>query len=134
MAGNCAWTRPPLFPPSPTLVSPPDSRPLDSTYYPLARPGCRQVYLAEAGVGTLVPSKIIVRQLFDRESCTYSYLLVDSLSSEAILIDPVLELADRDAEVMRRMGVRLTQILNTHVHADHVTGSGKLRAMVAQSG
>ncbi|KAL7646567.1 UNVERIFIED_CONTAM: hypothetical protein RMT77_001818 [Armadillidium vulgare] len=67
------------------------------------------------------------RQLFDRESCTYTYLLADTASSEAILIDPVIEWAERDLELVKEMRVNLKYVLNTHVHADHITGSGLLK-------
>ncbi len=70
---------------------------------------------------------MIFRQLFDRESCTYTYLLADEQSREAVLIDPVRELIDRDAQVVAELGLTLTHTLETHVHADHVTGSGLLR-------
>jgi sulfur dioxygenase len=72
------------------------------------------------------------RQLFDRDSCTYTYILRCSATGEAILIDPVIELADRDIDALDGMEVkRVTHILNTHVHADHITGSAKLRAALA---
>jgi sulfur dioxygenase len=70
---------------------------------------------------------MIFRQLFDRESCTYTYLLADEQTREAVLIDPVRELIDRDAQVVSELGLTLTHTLETHVHADHVTGSGLLR-------
>ncbi|KAK6640850.1 Ethylmalonic encephalopathy 1 [Polyplax serrata] len=69
------------------------------------------------------------RQLFDRESCTYTYLLADTKEKEAILIDPVLELAERDAQVVRELGLKLKYGVNTHVHADHITGTGKLKSI-----
>lgn len=66
-----------------------------------------------------------VRQLFDRESSTYSYLLVDG--GEAVLIDPVREQIDRDLALVRELGVRLTHTIETHVHADHITAAGMIR-------
>jgi len=66
---------------------------------------------------------MLFRQLFDPQSSTYSYLLGDRASSEAILIDPVFELAARDAALVRELGLRLVATLDTHVHADHVTGA-----------
>ena len=65
------------------------------------------------------------RQLFDRESSTYSYLVFDR--GEAALIDPVREQLDRDLELIRELGLRLTHVIETHVHADHVTAAGALR-------
>jgi len=61
----------------------------------------------------------------DRVSCTFSYLLADMETREAILIDPVIELAQRDAKLIKELGFTLKYSLNTHVHADHITGTGK---------
>jgi glyoxylase-like metal-dependent hydrolase (beta-lactamase superfamily II) len=71
---------------------------------------------------------MIFRQLFDRESCTYTYLLGDEGSRKAVLIDPVRELVDRDIQVLVELDLTLTYTLETHVHADHITGSGLLRS------
>lgn len=70
---------------------------------------------------------LIFRQLFEKESSTYSYLLADAVSKDAILIDPVLETVERDAKLIQELGLSLKYVLNTHVHADHITGSGKLK-------
>lgn len=71
---------------------------------------------------------MLFRQLFDRESCTYTYLLADPQLREAVIIDPVLELVERDLSLLRELNLRLRFILETHVHADHVTGAAALRA------
>merc|ERR1712168_64538 len=71
-----------------------------------------------------------VRQLFDRESCTYSYLLIDKPSKEAVLIDPVIELAERDAALVKQLDLNLKFVMNTHVHADHITGTGRLKKLL----
>lgn len=71
---------------------------------------------------------MIFRQLFDRVSCTYTYLLGDAPSGEAVLIDPVAETVERDMQLLDELGLTLRWILETHVHADHVTGAGTLRA------
>jgi sulfur dioxygenase len=71
---------------------------------------------------------VIFRQLFDKESSTYTYLLADPKTLEALIIDPVFEQADRDLNRLRELGLSLRYILETHVHADHVTGAGKLSA------
>ncbi len=63
------------------------------------------------------------RQLFDPESSTYTYLLADDATHEAVLIDPVLEQAGRDLALVREHGLKLRWTLETHVHADHVTGA-----------
>lgn len=70
------------------------------------------------------------RQLFDEKSWTYSYLLGDINSKEAILIDPVLEQAKRDAKLVQELGFNLTYALNTHMHADHITGTGYLKQLL----
>lgn len=69
----------------------------------------------------------IFRQLFDPQSSTYSYLLGDSARGEAILIDPVFELAARDSALISELGLNLVATLDTHVHADHVTGAWLLQ-------
>jgi len=71
---------------------------------------------------------LVFRQLFDPQSSTYTYLLGDSVSGEALLIDPVFEHARRDTALLRELGLRLIATLDTHVHADHVTGAWLLRA------
>lgn len=70
---------------------------------------------------------ILFRQLFDPSTWTYSYLLADPITRDAVIIDPVLEQVERDMSLITEMGVTLRYILETHVHADHVTGGGKLR-------
>ena len=70
---------------------------------------------------------MLFRQLFDRESSTYTYLLADEETREAVLIDPVRENVERDVGLLEELDLRLTHTLETHVHADHVTASGILR-------
>jgi len=65
----------------------------------------------------------VFRQLHDQKSSTYTYLLGDSESCEAILIDPVFEQARRDAALLRELSLRLFYTLDTHVYADHVTAA-----------
>ncbi len=67
------------------------------------------------------------RQMFDPESSTYTYLLWDTDSSEAAIIDPVREHVERDLNVVAELGLTLRYVLETHVHADHVTSAGVLR-------
>jgi glyoxylase-like metal-dependent hydrolase (beta-lactamase superfamily II)/rhodanese-related sulfurtransferase len=70
---------------------------------------------------------VIFRQLFDTQSSTYTYLLGDPASREAVLIDPVFEQARRDAALVKELGLKLLWTLETHVHADHVTGAWMLK-------
>ena len=71
---------------------------------------------------------MLFRQLFDRESSTYSYLIADLATQEAILVDPVLEQVERDRQLLHELGLTLRYCFETHVHADHITGAAQLRA------
>lgn len=70
---------------------------------------------------------MFLRQLFDKDSSTYSYLIADERSKQAALIDPVDSQVERDLGLVRELGVELVYVLETHVHADHVTGASLLR-------
>ncbi|MGZ3339901.1 MAG: MBL fold metallo-hydrolase, partial [Reyranella sp.] len=70
---------------------------------------------------------LVFRQLFDPTSSTYTYLLGCSTSGEAVLIDPVFEQVRRDAALINELGLKLQWTLETHVHADHVTGAWLLK-------
>ncbi len=70
---------------------------------------------------------LIFRQLFDAASSTYTYLLGDRASREAVLIDPVFEQVRRDAALARELDLAIVWTLDTHVHADHVTGAWLMR-------
>jgi sulfur dioxygenase len=70
---------------------------------------------------------LIFRQLFDPPSSTYTYLLADSRSRAAVIIDPVFEQMRRDAALIDELGLKLVYALETHVHADHVTGAWLLK-------
>jgi glyoxylase-like metal-dependent hydrolase (beta-lactamase superfamily II)/rhodanese-related sulfurtransferase len=70
---------------------------------------------------------MIFRQLFDSVSGTYSYLLASRAGGEALILDPVLEKADRYCQLLRELNLKLVKAVDTHLHADHVTGLGALR-------
>lgn len=72
-------------------------------------------------------SNLILHQLFEKESSTYTYLIYDPSSKDAVLIDPVIEMTERDLKLIRELGLSLKYIFETHVHADHITGSGEIR-------
>lgn len=74
---------------------------------------------------------MIFRQLFDSVSSTYTYLLATRPGGEALIVDPVLEKVDRYLKLFDELGVRLVKAVDTHVHADHVTGLGRLRDATA---
>jgi glyoxylase-like metal-dependent hydrolase (beta-lactamase superfamily II) len=70
---------------------------------------------------------MIFRQLYDLTSGTYTYLLASRRGGEAIIVDPVLEKVDRYLQLMRELDLRLVKAVDTHLHADHITGLGALR-------
>lgn len=70
---------------------------------------------------------MIFRQLYEPVSGTYSYLLASRHGGEALIIDPVLEKVDRYLKLIRELGLRLVKAVDTHLHADHITGLGALR-------
>jgi sulfur dioxygenase len=73
---------------------------------------------------------MIFRQLFDVASSTYTYLLADEPSREAVLVDPVFEQHARDAALVRELELKLLFTIDTHCHADHVTGAWLMRAVL----
>ncbi|MDA0785535.1 MAG: MBL fold metallo-hydrolase [Proteobacteria bacterium] len=70
---------------------------------------------------------MIFRQLFDSESSTYTYLMASRRGGEAVIIDPVLDKVDRYLQLLEELDLRLIKAVDTHVHADHITGLGALR-------
>ena len=73
---------------------------------------------------------MLFRQLFDSVSSTYTYLLADEQTRDAVLLDPVFEQHARDAALLHELGLRLRFTLDTHCHADHVTGAWLMKAVL----
>ena len=82
---------------------------------------------------SVMDANFVFRQLFEKESSTYSYLLGDKVSKEAVLIDPVLETVERDLKLVKDLGLKLKYGINTHMHADHITGTGKMKEIMKNS-
>ena len=70
---------------------------------------------------------MLFRQFFDSESSTYSYLLASDSGHEALLIDPVIDKVDMYLKLVEQLDARLVRAIDTHTHADHITGLRKLR-------
>jgi sulfur dioxygenase len=70
---------------------------------------------------------MVFRQLFEPESSAYTYLVACEVTGEAALIDPVLESVERDLKLIKELGLTLKYTIETHIHADHVTGASRLR-------
>jgi len=73
---------------------------------------------------------INIRQYFDCETSTYTYLLIDAVKNQAVIIDPVLEQMDRDLDAIEKLDLNLLGILETHVHADHITAAYEMRKKI----
>lgn len=72
---------------------------------------------------------MLFRQLFDAQTSTYTYLIADESTKEAVLIDPVLEQVERDYKLIKELGLILYLCIETHIHADHITGTNKLHQL-----
>src|SRR5262252_5901052 len=77
--------------------------------------------------GEMQEATMIFRQLFDSTSGTYTYLLASRQGGEALIIDPVIEKVDRYLQLVRELDLKLVKAIDTHLHADHITGLGALR-------
>lgn len=77
---------------------------------------------------------MLFRQLFDYETYTYTYLIADPQTKEAMLVDSVLEQVDRDVQLLKELGLTLRYAVETHVHADHITGAARLRELTGCKG
>ena len=75
-------------------------------------------------------SGMIFKQLFDHESSTFTYLISSGVGKPAIIIDPVLEQVERDLKLVKELGIDLKYAMNTHCHADHITGTGKIKSFL----
>ena len=67
------------------------------------------------------------KQIFDKKSSTFTYLIASSIGREALIIDPVLENVNEYIDLLKSLDLRLVKVIDTHIHADHVTGSSKLK-------
>ena len=70
---------------------------------------------------------MLFRQLFDKTSSTYTYLVASAKGREALIIDPVLEDVDKYIVLLNELNLKLVKVIDTHIHADHITGAGKLK-------
>ena len=70
---------------------------------------------------------MIFKQVFDKKSSTYTYLIASSKGREALIIDPVLENVDEYIKLLRELDLKLVKVIDTHIHADHITGASKLK-------
>ena len=70
---------------------------------------------------------MIFKQVFDQKSSTYTYLIASAKGREALIIDPVLENVEDYIKLLNQLNLKLVKVIDTHIHADHVTGAGKLR-------
>uniref|UniRef100_A0A8C8DX61 Persulfide dioxygenase ETHE1, mitochondrial n=1 Tax=Oryzias sinensis TaxID=183150 RepID=A0A8C8DX61_9TELE len=86
----------------------------------------RRLYCA----GMAMRQGLLFKQLFESESCTYTYLLADTETKDAVIIDPVLEKLDRDVKLVQELGLNLTVAVNTHCHADHITSTGLMKKRI----
>lgn len=77
---------------------------------------------------------MLFRQLLDSETGTYTYLIADLATKAAVLVDPVIEQVDRDLKLLKELGLTLKFCLETHIHADHITGTSKLRELTGCEG
>ena len=70
---------------------------------------------------------MIFRQLFDKKSSTFSYLITSEKNNEALIIDPVLDNVEEYTNLLNKFDLKLVKVIDTHIHADHITGASKLK-------
>ncbi|MGZ3781471.1 MAG: rhodanese-like domain-containing protein [Pseudobdellovibrionaceae bacterium] len=98
------------------------------TKKPLAGNGIDFVTSSEINkLGEPMKNDTLFLQLFETESSTYTYIIGDKISKEAAIIDPVINTVERDLKLVHELGLRLMYVLDTHIHADHITGADEIR-------
>jgi len=70
---------------------------------------------------------MIFKQVFDKKTSTYTYLIASAKGREAVIIDPVIENVNKYIQLLRNLDLKLVKVIDTHIHADHVTGASKLK-------
>ena len=70
---------------------------------------------------------MVFKQLFDQKSSTYTYLIASAKGREALIIDPVIENVNQYVQLLKELNLNLVKVIDTHIHADHVTGASKLK-------
>ena len=70
---------------------------------------------------------MILKQVFDNKTSTYTYLIASAKGREALIIDPVLENVEEYIQLLKELNLKLVKVIDTHIHADHVTGASKLK-------
>jgi glyoxylase-like metal-dependent hydrolase (beta-lactamase superfamily II) len=70
---------------------------------------------------------MIFKQIFDQKSSTYTYLIASDKGREALIIDPVIENVDEYIKLLKELDLKLVKVIDTHIHADHITGASKLK-------
>ena len=70
---------------------------------------------------------MIFKQIFDQKSSTYTYLIASDKGREALIIDPVIENVDEYIKLLKELNLKLVKVIDTHIHADHITGASKLK-------
>ncbi|XP_044472686.1 persulfide dioxygenase ETHE1 homolog, mitochondrial-like [Mangifera indica] len=115
---------------SPNFLSKSNFSPKPTSFSPPVVKFKAQLLMGSSYTTSSSSSKLLFRQLFEKESCTYTYLLADVSHPDkpALLIDPVDRTVDRDLSLIKELGVNLVYAMNTHVHADHITGTGLIKS------
>jgi sulfur dioxygenase len=72
---------------------------------------------------------MIFKQLFDEKSSTYTYLIASAKGREALIIDPVIENVNQYIQLLKELNLKLVKVIDTHIHADHITGASKLKSI-----